>query len=61
MPWFNFSFVGVTAAFFLTEKMYARRDANHLANGETNGLGASGGLPSHVTYEAANADEYEYK
>ena len=61
VPWFNFSFVGVTAAFFLTEKMYARRDANRLANGETNGLGASGGLPSHVTYEAANADEYEYK
>ena len=43
--WFNFSFVGVTAAFFLTEKMYARRDANRLANGETNGLGASGGAP----------------
>ena len=55
VPWFNAAFVGVSAAFFLTKKLFDVRDAK-------TGNGGGGVLPGHVKYDAIEVDtKYEYE
>lgn len=61
VPWYAFSYAGVSAAFFLVRRLYAARDAR--GNGASGTLGGDGILPGHVKvkYDAVRDDgEDEY-